>query len=53
MRMIIGSLLLMYCLHLSFIDRGDHYATFKKRKGHKIFYDQLEYGTTILRHLVL
>ena len=36
MRMIIGSLLLMYCLHFSFTDRGDQYATFKKMKGKKI-----------------
>ena len=33
MRMITGSLLLMYCLHFSFTDRGDQYATFKKIKG--------------------
>ena len=35
MRMIIGSLLLMYYLPFSFIDRGDQYATFKKMKGQK------------------
>ena len=40
MRMIIGSLLLMYSLHFSFIDPGDQYATFKKMKGQKIFHDQ-------------
>ena len=40
MLMIIGSLLFMYCLHFSFIDRGDQYATFKKMKGQKKFYDQ-------------
>ena len=33
--MIIRSLLLMCCLHFSFIDRGDQYATFKKMKGKK------------------
>ena len=43
----------MYCLHFSFIDRGDQYATFKKMKGQKIFHDQWEYGTTILRDMVL
>ena len=39
MRIIIGSLLLMYCLHF-FIGRGDQYATFKEMKDQKIFYDQ-------------
>ena len=37
MQMIIGSLLLMYCLQFSFIDRGDQYASFKKMKSQKYF----------------
>ena len=39
MQMIIGSLLLIYCLHFSFIGRGDQHAAFKKMKD-KHFYDQ-------------
>ena len=31
-QMIIGSLLLIYCLHFSFTGRGDQYAAFKKMK---------------------
>ena len=40
MQMIIGSLLLIYCLHFSFTGRSDQYATFKKMKDKQIFYDQ-------------
>ena len=40
MQMIIGSLLLIYCLHFSFTGRGDQYAAFKKMKDKQFFYDQ-------------